>query len=69
VTVTLVGAGPGDADLLTIRAARVIAEADVVVHDALVGDSVLGEGEGQSRKQAEQQAARRALGSLEKTGG
>jgi uroporphyrin-III C-methyltransferase len=39
--VYLVGAGPGDADLLTVRAARVLARADVVLHDALVSQEVL----------------------------
>ena len=39
--VYLVGAGPGDPELLTLKAARLLAAANVVLHDALVSEGVL----------------------------
>jgi len=39
--ISLVGAGPGDPELLTVRGLRRLQDADVVVHDALVGTGVL----------------------------
>lgn len=40
--VTLVGAGPGDAGLLTIHALQALQAADIVLYDALVSDDILG---------------------------
>lgn len=39
--ISIVGAGPGDPELLTIKALRCIQEADCILHDALVSDKIM----------------------------
>jgi uroporphyrin-III C-methyltransferase len=40
-TVHLVGAGPGDPELVTVKARRLLDSADIVLHDSLVGDGLV----------------------------
>jgi uroporphyrin-III C-methyltransferase/precorrin-2 dehydrogenase/sirohydrochlorin ferrochelatase len=56
--VALVGAGPGAEDLITLRAQRLLMEADVIVHDALVPEAVVALG----RRDAERIAAGKRKG-------
>lgn len=42
-TVYLVGSGPGDPELMTVKARRLLDDADVVLHDKLPGPKILGE--------------------------
>ena len=49
-SLALVGAGPGDPELLTLKAVRFLREADVILYDDLVGDGVLAFARREARK-------------------
>jgi uroporphyrin-III C-methyltransferase / precorrin-2 dehydrogenase / sirohydrochlorin ferrochelatase len=49
-SVAIVGAGPGDPELLTLKAVRLLQSADVVLHDDLVSDAVLAMARREARK-------------------
>jgi uroporphyrin-III C-methyltransferase/precorrin-2 dehydrogenase/sirohydrochlorin ferrochelatase len=49
----LVGVGPGEADLLTLRAVRALQSADVIVHDAGLGEALLSLGRREARRMVE----------------
>ena len=61
--VTLVGAGPGDPELLTLKALRALQDADVILHDRLVSKSVLD----LSRRDALRISVGKAAGSIGST--
>lgn len=39
--VYLIGAGPGDSDLITLRGKRIIEKADCIIYDSLISDEIL----------------------------
>lgn len=61
--VIMVGAGPGDPDLLTLKAVRALKSADVILTDGLVGDGILDH----ARREAEVISVAKARGRHSKT--
>ncbi len=61
--VILVGAGPGDPELLTLKAVRALKSADVIVHDGLMGEAVLDH----ARREAQLISVTKAKGRHSKT--
>lgn len=59
--VSLVGAGPGDPDLLTLKAAKRLAEADLVLYDALVSPEILRMASGARRFSVGKRAGRASM--------
>ena len=47
---TLVGAGPGDPDLITVKGIKALAEADVVLYDSLISEALLDYAPSRSKK-------------------
>ena len=47
---TLVGAGPGDEDLITLKGVKALADADVILYDALVNEALLNYAPGRTKR-------------------
>ena len=47
---TLVGAGPGDPDLITVKAIKALADADVILYDALANEELLNYASSRAKK-------------------
>ena len=64
-TIILAGAGPGDPDLLTLKAARAIAAAEIIFYDALVDRRILALARGAALMDVGKRCGRHAMGQAE----
>lgn len=61
--VYLIGAGPGDSDLITLRGKRIIEKADCIIYDSLISDEILDF----AKKDAEKIYVGKRMGSIQQS--